>query len=110
MSHGLHPLSETLRNELEQLLMLATRGDACEMELERLNSLLRTHEELRRHAARFLRDEALLREELRVLCASELLGPDAASTSALSMLPGSQRDRSGPRARFLYNLRLSLTK
>ena len=47
-----------LRDELDQLLILATRGDASATELERLNSLLREHDELRQHAVGVLRDEA----------------------------------------------------
>ncbi len=73
-------------NELERLLILAYGGDATEVELERLNSLLRAHKDLRLHAIQFLRDDALLRRELQVLYASELLAPDAASTSTLGVL------------------------
>ncbi len=100
MSHESQELPEALCNELEQLLSLATVGEASDAELDRLNSLLRTHEGLRKHAACFLRDEALLREELQVLCASELLAPDAASTSAVGELTKAREKREGIRGWF----------
>lgn len=74
------------RDELDKLLMLASCGDASASDLERLNSLLLEHDELRRHAVTVLRDEALLREELQVLCASDLVSRAASSTSMLSTL------------------------
>jgi len=77
---------DRFRDELDQLLMLASRGDASASELERLNGLLRKHDELRRHAIGVLRDETLLREELQVLCASDLVAGEASSTSLLSTL------------------------
>lgn len=69
-------------DELERLLILAYGGDAEADEIEQLNSLLRGDKDLRMHAIQFLRDGALLRRELQVCYASELLTPDAAAMSA----------------------------
>ena len=94
MSDKSRETSEMLRDELDRLLLLATRGEACEADRERLNDLLRSHEELCNHAACYLWDEALLREELKIICAAELLGPEASSTSVLGSLMDGQSDRS----------------
>jgi len=93
-----HKSFETLRDELVTLLVLATCGDAGEAELTKLNSLLRDHEDLRQYAVGYLRDEALLREELQVLCAAEILGPGVSSTSVLGSRLYGSNDRAGSRA------------
>ena len=98
MSNDSQGTSEMLRDELDRLLLLATRGEACQADRERLNDLLRSHKELCSHAACYLRDEALLREELKIICAAELLGPEASSTSVLGSLMKGQSDRSESRA------------
>jgi len=98
MSNESQETSEMLRDELDRLLLLATRGEACQADRERLNDLLRSHKELCSHAACYLRDEALLRDELKIICAADILGPEASSASVLGSLMKGQSDRSESRA------------
>jgi hypothetical protein len=54
-------------NELRRLLLAALDGDATDDQTARLNELLRGDEGARRSAARFLRDDSILSEEIGTL-------------------------------------------
>jgi hypothetical protein len=56
-----------IHEDLRRLLVALVLGDASDAEQERLNDLLRNDIELRRRAARFLEEEAVLRHQFQLL-------------------------------------------
>src|SRR5262245_49765829 len=77
--------------ELHELLVAAALGDATDVQIARLNDLLRSDTGLRHQAARFFEEEAVLRREFNVIdrvgefhkpLAKDLAGGDASSSDA----------------------------
>lgn len=78
-------------DQVERLLLEIRAGEASEEEVERLNSLLLGDDDLRRHIARQLLDDAVLREELQTSEVATLFGDKALLPLASAPATSGQR-------------------
>jgi hypothetical protein len=82
-------------DEIRQLLMTGLDGDTSDEQRARLNDLLRGSEQLRQSAARFLRDDSILTEEIgtleKALSFLQQSSEPAATAGADQLLPALAR-------------------